>query len=60
MLNPVNPSRMTAAERLAELTAILAAGVIRLSLPQSSENVPNFGESSLDFDADQSGGGESP
>ncbi|MEP6604532.1 MAG: hypothetical protein ABJA60_00275 [Nitrosospira sp.] len=51
---------MTSAERLAETASILANGVIRLSLPQSSENAPISGESSLDFSADQSGGRAKP
>jgi hypothetical protein len=60
MINPLNPFQMTPSERLAELAAILAKGVIRLTFPQSSENVPVSGESSLDFSRDQSGGGENP
>jgi hypothetical protein len=57
MSNPLHPDQMTTAERMAELVAILAAGVIRLLPPQSSEELPLFGESSVDFNADQSGGG---
>jgi hypothetical protein len=48
---------MTAAERLSELALILAAGLIRLSPPQSSEKPAETGESSLDFSAKQSGVG---
>jgi hypothetical protein len=57
MLNPVHPDQMTSAERLAELGALLAAGLIRLLPPKSSEELPLPGESLLDFSAKQSGGG---
>ena len=55
MSNPLHPDHMTAAERTAELFAILAAGVIRVYGPKSSEKLGNSGEVSLDFQADQSG-----
>lgn len=58
MSNPVHPDHLTPAERLAELANILATGAIRLLAPQSSEELPPLGESSLDFDANQSGGEE--
>jgi hypothetical protein len=55
MSNPLHPDQMTANERIAELAAILAAGFIRLNKAKSSPILPLFGESSLDFDAHQSG-----
>jgi hypothetical protein len=55
MSNPLHPDHMTAAERTAELFAILAAGVIRVYGPKSSEKLPDPGEVSLDFIPGQSG-----
>jgi hypothetical protein len=46
---------MPASERLAELAAILAAGVIRLYAQKSSRESPETGEFSLDFNGRQSG-----
>ena len=46
--NPLSPDRMTANERLDELAAILAAGVVRLKTRQSSRRSGQFGESCLD------------
>jgi hypothetical protein len=45
-----------ASERLAEVGAILAAGLRRLLGHQSSGELPPVGESSLHFSPDQSGG----
>lgn len=36
-MNPLNPDRMSAQERLAEVTRILALGMIRLRARQSRE-----------------------
>lgn len=55
MLNPLHPDRLTPDERLAELAAILAAGVIRIYGPQSSEKPPDSADVSLDFMPGQSG-----
>jgi hypothetical protein len=58
--NPLSPDRMRAAERLAEIAAILAAGVIRIWRPQSSPlSAPN-GDSFLDFLPPKSGRGRKP
>jgi hypothetical protein len=54
-MNPLSPDRMTAAERLDELAATLAAGLIRLKARQSRQVSGHRGESSLDFTANQSG-----
>jgi hypothetical protein len=53
--NPINPMHLSAAERLAEIADILAAGLIRLKSRQSSPLSPHCGESSLDCAAHQSG-----
>ena len=55
MGNPLHPSHMTAAERLAELAEILAAGLMRLRARQSTALSAHCGESSLDCAARQSG-----
>ena len=47
--NPLSPERMTADERLAELGRILAAGLRRVLLEQSSSLSANERESSLDI-----------
>ena len=44
---------MSAAERLAEIAEILAAGLIRLRARQSSHLSPDCGESSLDYHGNQ-------
>ena len=53
--NSIDPGRMTAPERLAEIAEILAAGLMRLRARQSSSLSPDSGESSLDCFAHQSG-----
>jgi hypothetical protein len=58
MSNPLHPDQMSAEERIAELAAILADGFMRLNQAKSTPILPLFGESSLDFDADQSGAAE--
>lgn len=52
MPNALHPDRMTAAERLDEVAAILAVGILRL---RGKANKPNvFGDVSLDFTGRQS------
>ena len=53
--NPLSPDRMSAAERLAEIAEILAAGLMRLRARQSSHLSADHGESSLDFSPNQRG-----
>jgi hypothetical protein len=53
--NPLRPELMTAPERLAEVAAILAAGLVRLRARQSSKVSAEPRESSLDCVAHQSG-----
>jgi hypothetical protein len=53
--NPLHPDHMTATERLGEVAAILAVGLVRLLTPKSSELSAEAGESSLHFSPDQSG-----
>ena len=52
-MNPLDPDMMTAEERLAELAAILARGLIRLRARQSRSLSAERGESSLDFSVPQ-------
>ena len=54
-MNPLNPDRMTPKERLAELTRILALGLIRLRARQSSQVSELTRESCLHYPSDQSG-----
>jgi hypothetical protein len=53
--NGLRPELMTADQRLAEIAAILAAGLTRLRARQSSQISAHLGESSLDCAANQSG-----
>ena len=53
--NCLHPDGMTPAERLSEVAQILAAGLSRLKARQSSALSADFGESSLDCAAGQSG-----
>ena len=53
MRNALDPDRMTAAERLAEVGEILASGLIRL-LARRREQAARNGDVSLDFTARQS------
>ena len=53
--NALHPDRMTTAERLGELAAILAAGLIRLRAPKSRQLSPDQGDSCLDLPPHQSG-----
>ncbi len=50
--NALDPNRMTAAERLAEIGEILALGIRRLRL--KAEEAGHRGDVSLDFPAHQS------
>lgn len=52
--NPLPPDLMTAAERLAEIGEILAAGLTRLRARRREAEARRSGESSLDFPSDQS------
>ena len=54
-MNPLNPDRMSAKERLAEVTRILALGLTRLRARQSTQVSELTGESCLHFAPDQSG-----
>jgi hypothetical protein len=51
----LQPDQMTTEERLAELAALLATGLIRLQLRKSSPLSAHLGECSLDCAANQSG-----
>lgn len=53
--NPYPASRMTPAERRAELCRLLALGLIRLHMRDSPQVFETDGESSLHFPPDQSG-----
>jgi hypothetical protein len=53
MNNALDPSLMTAEERLREIGEILAAGLLRLRTKQAAES-GHCRESSLDFSARQS------
>jgi len=54
-MNVLKPEQVTAAERLVEVAEILAFGLQRLHARQSSALPGDFGESSLDCPAPQSG-----
>ena len=53
----LSPDRLTPAERLDEVAAILAAGLIRLKAAKSSGLSADPGESRLDFTDPQRGHG---
>ena len=53
--NPLDPNRMSLAERLAELGRILAAGFNRMKAKKSSGLSADGGESSVDFMPPKSG-----
>ncbi len=55
MINALDPARMTAAERLDEVAAILAAGLIRRRARKSRKLSADRRDSCLDFSAHQSG-----
>jgi len=48
-MNPLDPTLMTAPERLAEIGRILALGLMRLKAQQSSELLAESRDSSLAF-----------
>lgn len=52
--NPLPPDRMTAEERLNEVAAILAAGVVRLECAQTSGHCEHGATSPLHFAGEQS------
>ncbi|HER25762.1 MAG TPA: hypothetical protein ENI69_01495 [Rhodospirillales bacterium] len=52
MFNALHPDRMTAAERLDEVAAILGAGILRIWQKHNEYNV--LGDVSLDLSAPQS------
>lgn len=54
--NALSPARMSARERLDEIAAILALGLVRLRARKSSRLSRVSENSSLDFNAYQSGG----
>ena len=56
--NALDPNLMTAAERLAEIGEILAAGILRLRVKQYQ--TADGGDLSLDFPAHQSRHGRNP
>jgi hypothetical protein len=53
--NPLDPNRMTPAERLAELGRILAAGLIRMRARKSTPLSADRGEGSVDMSSPKSG-----
>jgi hypothetical protein len=55
MSNALDPSRMSPAERLAELGRILAAGFIRMRAGKSSPLSADHGEGSVDLSGPKSG-----
>jgi hypothetical protein len=59
-MNALNPRQMTAAERLAEVGDLLAAGFIRLQAGKSSQLSEDLGESSLALPGHQSGRSRKP
>jgi len=55
MSSGLDPTRMTAEERLAEIAMIVARGLVRLHARQSSPKSADHGESCLDFSPDHRG-----
>jgi hypothetical protein len=55
LANPLDPNRMSPAERLAELGRILAAGLIRMRSRKSTPLSADGGESSVDLARTKSG-----
>ena len=54
-MNPYPSAHMSPVERRRELCAILASGLIRLHMGDSTQHSDNTGESSLHFSLDESG-----
>ena len=59
-MNTLHPDHMTAAERLDEVAAILACGLVRLRARQSRGVSVALGDSSVDFSPDRSGHAQYP
>lgn len=59
-MNPLDPTLMTAQERLAEIGRILALGLMRLKAEQSSELFAEARDSSLALPPTTSGRGRQP
>jgi hypothetical protein len=55
MSNGLAPDLLTPTERIAEIGALLAAGLIRLHTAQSSQKVSGTGDCFVDCAPDQSG-----
>lgn len=53
--NPLDPTNISPAERLAELAVLLAAGFIRLNASESRDLSADHGESYVDFTSPKSG-----
>jgi hypothetical protein len=53
--NPLHPDHLSAAERISEIAAILARGLVRLTARPSSQRSADRAESSLDYGARRSG-----
>ena len=47
-MNPLHPNRMTAQERIAEVTEILSLGLVRLRAAQSTKLSPQSADVGLD------------
>jgi hypothetical protein len=47
-MNPLHPNRMTAQERIGEVTEMLSLGLMRLRAAQSTELSPRSADSLLD------------
>jgi hypothetical protein len=56
MLHTQTTDSAAASERVGEIATILAAGLLRLEARKSSRKPTEFGESSLHFSPNQSGG----
>jgi hypothetical protein len=59
-MNPLNPDRVTPTERLAEVTRLLALGLVRLRYRQSTQVSELTRESSLHLKFVQSGHAKRP
>jgi hypothetical protein len=58
MPNALDPTLMTAQQRLGEIAALLALGLVRLRARQSSQVYAAIEETSLDLATDRSGHAE--
>jgi len=59
-MNLLKPELMTADERIAEITEILALGLVRLHTQKSSPLSPDHGDSFVDLLPDRSGHADAP